>query len=164
MKLELQLRTEDVDFESYQAVYFSEEFNQVIISAAKLRQRVLQSHEVLPDGREARVVRMVPEIALPAPLLKVIGAREIAYREVTVFDPRTRCARLDVKSPAGKLLKVAGEVRFVEAHGGVTLHFDGEVHAHVLGFGRMIEKFLVAQVQERYTAVAVALQQYLSRA
>jgi hypothetical protein len=161
MKLELRMRTENVGFERYREVYFSEAFNRLAISAANLRERELCEHEVLPDGRESRTVRVVPDIALPAAIKKLFGERAIEYRELTVFDPKTRSARLDIKSPARDLVKVGGDVRFVEERGGVTLHFQGEVRVRVFGLGAMFEKIIVSQVKERYAAIGKMLQRYL---
>ena len=161
MKLELRLHTENIDFERYQAVYFSEEFNRLAMSAAKLRERKLCAHEVLPDRRESRTVLVVPAIALPAPIKKLFGERAIEYRELTVFDPKTRSARVEVKSAAGDLVRVGGDVRFVEERGGVTLHFQGEVRVRVFGLSTMIERVIVSQVKDRYAAIGKMLQRYL---
>ena len=161
MKLSLEMRTENVDFASYHAVYFSEEFNRLAMSAAKLKQRELRRNETLPDGRESRSVRMVPDVALPSVIGKLTQGRMIEYRENTVFDPKARTARLDVKSIAGDMVQVGGDVRFVEERGGVTLHFDGEVRIRVFGIGGLIEKFIVSQVRERYAAVSKVLQQHI---
>jgi hypothetical protein len=161
VKLAMEMRTENVDFARYHAVYFSEEFNLLAMGAAKLKRREMRRQETLPDGRESRSVRMVPDVALPGVIAKLTAGRDIEYRENTVFDPKTRTARIDIKSIAGDLVKVGGDVRFVEERGGITLHFDGEVRIRVFGIGGLIEKFIVAQVRERYAAVSKVLQQYL---
>lgn len=161
MKLQLEMRTENIDFDRYKDVYYSEEFNALAMPAAKLRERSLQKHEVLVDGRELRKVRMVPDIHLPSPVMRLLNGEEIAYTEVTLFDPQSRRARLDVRSAAGDVVKVGGDVHFTEDKGGVTLHFDGEVKVKVFGLGKIIEKIIVNQVRDRYAAIAPVLQTYV---
>lgn len=162
MKLAFNLSVDGIDFNDFREIYFSEEFNQMTLGAAKLRERRLEHFEVMPDGRELRRVRMVPDVSLPGPVQKVVGNQEIAYSEVSHFDPRTRRAAIHVESPAGERLRVKGEAQFTETGSGVEMAFDGDVRVQIFGLGTVIEKLVVSQVKQRYSAVGSELQRYVS--
>jgi len=161
MKLDLHIRTRNVDYDRYVDVYFSEEFNRSILAVAGLRDRVLEEQTTLPDGRERRRVRMVPEVALPGPIKKLAAGAEISYHEITVYDPNARSARFDVETPAGDLIRVGGEVRIAVDGSGIHLHFVGDVKVKIFGIGKLIERFIVSDVKKRYDKVEAALQRYL---
>jgi len=161
MKFELQMRTRNVGIDDYLATYFSEDFNQLALGPAKLKQRVLEHYEILADGCELRRVRMVPDVALPGPVVRLLDGNEVAYHEITRYDPRQRTARLDIESLAGDVIRVGGQVEFTEASGDVLLQFSGDVRVTVFGLGKLIEKIIIKQVRSRYASVEAELQRYV---
>lgn len=161
MKFDLHMRTRNVGFDDFLAAYFSDDFNQLALGAAKLKQRELEHYEVLADGCELRRVRMVPEVALPGPVVRLLQGNVVEYHEVTRYDPRQRSARLDIESPAGDVVRVGGQVQFRETSGDVLLSFSGDVRVAVFGLGKLIEKIIIHQVTSRYASVEQVLQGYV---
>ncbi len=162
MKFAVEIVARGIDYPSFRRVYYSEEFNQEVAQAVKLKERTQEEHLVLPDGKERRRVRVVPRVTVPAPVMKLLNGQAITYTETTVFDPATRSATFSVESSAGEALQVTGLVRFIEEPGGVRVHFEGEAKVKVFGLGGFIERYIVGEVKSRYEHVERLLQQFVN--
>jgi Protein of unknown function (DUF2505) len=161
MKFAVEIVARGIDYPTFRRVYYSEEFNQQVSQAAKVKERFQQEHVVLPDGKERRKVHVVPRVHMPLAVQKILNGQEIAYIETTVFDPTTRSATFDVESPAGEKVSVIGVARFIEESGGVRVHFEGEAKVKVFGIGTIAEKYIVNEVTERYRTIEKLLQQFI---
>lgn len=152
-----------VDFGRFRDVYFSEAFNLEIMRAVKLQERSLQTRTTDLHGRETFRFRIVPHVALPGFIDKLLQGNRISYDEITVLDPVARTATFAVETPAGDIVRVRGDVSFVEGPEGVRFCFDGEAKIAVFGLGGALERFLVHEVKQRYALVEHALQRFLER-
>lgn len=161
MKLAIEMLTRRVAFDRWRSVYNSQEFNDFVRERTNLRERTIVARETLPDGRERRRLRVVPDVDLPGVVQKVVGGAEIVYHEVTVFDPKSRTARLDIETEASDKVKVGGDVRYVVAADSVRVQFDGEVTVSVFGVGGVIERFIAGEVKKRYAALEGLLQEWI---
>ncbi len=161
MKFTVELLTRRVDYLRFRQVYFSEKFNQEVMRAVNLLERSTQEHVTAADGTEHIRVRMVPKVALPGPIAKLLGNNLISYHELTVFDPQARHARFAIESPAGDTVQVTGDVRFLDELDGVRLRFEGDARVKVFGLGGIIERFLISEVKTRYGLVEQALQRFV---
>jgi Protein of unknown function (DUF2505) len=163
MKFAVEIAARGIDFPSFRRVYYSEEFNQEVAEAVKLKERSQQEFVVLPDGKERRRVHVVPNVNLPGVILKLLDGKPISYDEITVFDPASRSASFEVESIATDTISVTGLVRFVEEGGNVKVIFDGEAKVKVFGVGGMIERYIVGEVKGRYEHVQRLLQQFIDQ-
>ena len=161
VKLEVTIRTRGVSFERCRTAYFSEAFNQEVMPVTGLSAREVVESSTLPGEREYRRVRMVPKVHLPRPVLRLLEGHEIAYYEVTTYDPAAQTAELHIESEAGEVVQVAGVVSFTESGAEVVTRFRGEAKVAVFGVGRLIEKLIVSEVTKRYARVEQLLQEYL---
>jgi hypothetical protein len=161
MKFAVEIVARGIDYPTFRRVYYSEEFNQQVAKAAKVKDRFQQEHVVLPDGKERRKVHVVPRVHVPMAVQKMLNGQEIAYVETTVFDPTTRSATFEVESPAGESVSVTGVARFSEETGGVRVKFDGEAKVKVFGIGTIAERYIVGEVKERYETIQTLLQQFI---
>jgi hypothetical protein len=161
MKFEIEIVTRGIDYPTFRRVYYSEEFNQDVAEAVKLKARTQTEFVALPDGKERRRVHVVPRVNLPSAFQKLLNGQAVSYDETTVFDPATRSATFDVASPAGDRVRVSGLARFLEEPDGVRLHFEGEAQVQIFGVGGMIERYIVNEVRARYGVVQRLLQRFI---
>lgn len=157
--IDQEFRCESV--ERFRDVYFSEDFNNRVAGEIGLKERRLVEEKTLDDGRVLRRVRMVPNVQLPAALKKLIGDHEIAYDEVSTFDPAKNEVEYFIDSKAKDRVSVTGIIRFVPSSGGVRRVIDCEVSAKVFGLGGVIEKLIESEVKKGYEKIALVMQRYL---
>jgi hypothetical protein len=161
MQFVVEIVVKGIDYPTFRRVYYSEEFNKDVAQAAKLKERGQLEHTVLHDGKERRRVRVVPRVQVPAAVTKILNGQEIAYEEITVFDPATRSATFEILSPAMEKVNVTGVARFLEESGGVRLRFEGEATVKVFGIGGIAERYIVSEVRSRYDVIARLLQKFV---
>jgi len=163
MKFAVEIAARGIDFPSFRRVYYSEEFNQEVAEAVKLKERSQKEFVTQPDGKERRRVHVVPRVNLPAAVQKLLNGQSISYDEITVFDPATRSATFAVESMATDTIQVTGLVRFLEDAGNVKVMFDGEAKVKVFGLGGFIERYIVGEVKSRYDHVQRLLQEFIDQ-
>lgn len=161
MRFSFQVFTQRVDYLRYAQAYLDEAFDALVRETTGIRERTLLQQHVLPDGREHKRVRVVPELHVPAMFAHLAAGKALHYDEITLYDPATRTAEVCIETPAGHLLAVTGLARCSEQDGGVLLRFDGEVLVRVPGLGTLAERLIVAEVERRHREVAALLQSYL---
>jgi hypothetical protein len=161
MQFVVEIVVKGIDYPTFRRVYYSEEFNQDVAQAVKLKERGQLEHVVLPDGKERRRVRVVPRVSVPAPVQAILNNQPISYEEITVFDPATRSATFNVESVAAEKVQVTGVARFLEENGGVRLRFEGEAKVKVFGIGGLAERYIVGEVRSRYEVIAGMMQKFV---
>jgi len=161
MKLEVEVRTNHVSLEGWRSAYHSDAFNRIVAEEMKLRERAVIEHVTLPDGTQRTSTRVVPNIKVPAPVRKLIGGHEIAYTEITTFDPVTRAGRLTIENEAGDAVQVGGDIRFHVDGGGVRMQLIGTIKVKVFGLGGLIERLIASEVRKRYAAIEPLLQRFV---
>jgi len=161
MHFTVELFAKGATFERVRDLYFSPAFDDAVAQAANLVERKQRERTVNPDGTERMRIRIVPRVALPAPILKLLKGQTIHYDEITVFDPKARRATLSIRSIAGRSVQVNGEVDFIEEPAGVRLRFSGDALVKIFGLGSMIERYLVSEVKTRYSQVEPVLQRFV---
>jgi hypothetical protein len=161
MKFAVEIAVRGIDYPTFRRVYYSEEFNQQVAEAVKLKERFQLEHVVLPDGKERRRVHVTPRAQIPLAVQKILDGKNISYEETTIFDPKTRSATFSIMSAAGDTVNVTGLARFVEESGGVRLIFEGEATVKVFGIGGIAERYIINEVKGRYETMERLLQQFV---
>src|SRR5271166_2588012 len=131
MEFAVEIVTQGVDYARFRRVYNSEEFNREVAHAAKLKERTLVEYVKLPDGKEQKRVRIVPNLTLPGAVQKLFPGGEFNYDEVTVLDPVSRTATYANETRAGDTIQVTGLARYLEEGNGVRLRFEGQAKVKV---------------------------------
>jgi hypothetical protein len=164
MDLVIEIHTRNVSFERWRELYHSDELNQLVMRQAHLRERTLLEHVPLDDGRERRKVRVVPDVEVPRFARGLLRGHEVAYTETTVFDPKTRTARLDIDTEVTDAVRIGGDVRYFDNDGGVRMRFEGQVTVDVFGIGGLVERFIAGEVRKRYAVVQRLMQELVGGA
>jgi len=142
-------------------IYFSPDFDTAIAKATDLLERKQRTRVQQPDGREEIRTTVVPNVALPRPVGKLLQGRAIRYDEVVLYDPAVRSADFSIRSLAGRSVQVNGTVRFMQEGSDVRLRFDGEARIGLFGLGGMLERYLVSEVTSRYARAEAVLQRFI---
>lgn len=161
MTLQLSIHIRGVDFDRLTRVYLSQEFNEALGPAIALKERRIIAHETLPDGKERWRIRSKPDVHLPTAVRKLMRDYQVQYDELLVLDRSERKATFQIRSPAGKAVRVGGYIYFREDARRTSFHFDGDVNVRVFGIGRLIERLIVSEVKRRYAKAEAFLQEYV---
>jgi hypothetical protein len=163
MKIEVQIRTRGVDVAGWRDAYYSDGFSQLVVAQTNVRERQVEERTIFPGGGERCRVRVVPDVALPGPVRKLVGEEEIFYTEVSSFDPGSRSGQFEIDSPSGDDVRVTGEVRYHQDDGIVEMRFVGEVKVKIFAVGGLVERFIAGEVRKRYAALEPLLQRYVDQ-
>lgn len=165
MKLEIDLRCRGLSRAGFVELYYhSEDFNMRAQADADLDERTVMEPEHLGDGRVRRRVRIVPRVALPAPLRRALAHGPLAYVEVFTFDPDHGQAVLEVESAARDRVTVRGSLNLEERPDLLHFRFAGHVRVDVPLLGGFAERFIAAEVRQRYGTLERFLQDYVDAA
>jgi hypothetical protein len=126
-----------------------------------LKERRIESELQLENGHIERRIFMAPDVVLPSPLKKMAGHAQIAYTEVSVYNPATCTAKYHVESAAQKVISVTGQVVFIPDGAGVRRQIQGHVNVRLLGVGHLVERLIATETQKRYDAVHSFTQDYI---
>jgi hypothetical protein len=163
MKFAVEITAKGIDFPKFREIFYSDEFNEELAEALKLKERSQLEVVIQPDGKERRRVHIVPR-GLPAPVQKLLGGGgSFGYDEVTVFDPETRRAAFVVETPGTDAVQITGEARFFEEVDRVRLRFEGEAKVKVFAIGGVVERHIVSEVKSSYEQIERLLQQFIEQ-
>ena len=145
-------------------VFFDDEYNRRLFLEALSFEGWRQVRLDASETRVERVVDAKPNMPdLPAPLKK-LAERGLGYRETVVFDKKTRVLKTEIEpeSLKGKL-SIRGEIRCEPAGPGKCRRvYDTNIEAKVFGVGGMIEKRMLADIEDGYAKAAVFTNAYLA--
>jgi Protein of unknown function (DUF2505) len=151
MKLHVDHRFVDVTLFRFEHVYFSENFNNAAAKHSGLKSRKLVEQTIAADGKRTRRVRLQPDVSIPTALSKWVKSEDIAYDEVSTFDPRLHEVRYHIDSKMSDRVKMSGVIQFVADGTGVRRTVDGDIDVNApFGVGLVVEKFIEAEVRKAY--------------
>lgn len=164
MKFSVEIVGRGASLEQIRKIYFSQAFDDEVAKAANLVERTQREHSLKPDGTEKTRTRVVPRLALPAPIQSMLKGQVVSYDEIVEYDPKLRRAHFSIRSLAGKTVQVNGEIRFIEEAADVRIRFEGDARVHVFGIGGMLERYIVHEVTTRYARGQHVLQAFIDAA
>lgn len=149
-----------LSLESYEALYFSEEFNKGLCESVAL-ERTLEKLE--DDGKTIhRIVGVCPDRTIPAPLAKVLKTDKIEYQEILTYQRGKYIGEWKTVPPflSDKFL-ASGQFRFEAIDGGVRRIMEGDITVKLFGVGGLAEKVIVSEVESSYDRAAAFTVEYL---
>ena len=152
-----------IDPAAFAEMYFSEAYNRAIAPLVSMAERSIESLETLEDGRVRRRILMKPRVQLPAMLQKLVQGAELAYYEISVFDPVSCIAHYHIETGAGDLLAIQGTIAFEPVDQGVCRTIDGQIDVSIFGVGKIVERFISQEVSSRYDRIHKYTQQYIDQ-
>lgn len=146
--------------ESYETLYFSEDFNKGLCESVAL-ERTLNKLE--DDGKLIeRVVTVCPDRTIPAPLAKVLKTDKIEYQEILTYHRGKFIGQWKTVPPfMSEKFLASGEFRFEAIDGGVRRIMEGDITVKIFGVGGLAEKVIVSEVEASYDRAAEFTREYL---
>lgn len=146
-------------------IFFDEEYNKALFKEA-LEFPVYEQVSFEDSGDQVkRRIKVVPKLGpMPGPLKAVIG-EGIGYQEDGVFDKKSQ--RYTIAITPNKLadkVTIKG-VMYTEPKGDdkCTRVFECTVNAKIFGVGGMLEKRVIADMQESYAKGAEFTNEYIAK-
>ncbi len=150
---------------AYESLYFDETFSLALGDHLQLGRELL--HLERTAERIVRHVRCEPKRDRDSPGGKALGNSRASYVEEMDYDVAARRGRWrTIPNLFADRVKTGGTLEIVAAPGGagVTRIVRGEVSVSAFGFGRMIEKAIVAEIEKSYRGAAAFTVDWLRRA
>jgi Protein of unknown function (DUF2505) len=153
MRFQISHQFDGIGPDAYAALYFDESF-----SAALGRELRLGRELIRLDRSPTRVVRHVrsePDREPDTPAGQALGQTRASYVEELDFDLRARRGTWrTVPNLIPERVRTEGTLEIVAAPRGATRIVRGEVDVRLFGFGRLIEKHVVAEIEKSYAGAA----------
>lgn len=151
----------DVSLADYEQLYFDEAFSIALCKTVQLRRQLISRQ--LDGSRLQRVVCVGPQREIPAPVAKVLGAERIEYTEHIDYSFGSFAGRWHtVSSVMPDKVQSFGSFSFAAQGAHVLRVVEGEINVKVFGLGKIIERFIVADVEKSYAQAAAYTNTYLA--
>lgn len=149
-----------ISLAEYEKLYFDEGFNDALCKAVNL-DRTLERREE-KNGTLERAVKVGPDREVPKPVAKVIGANRIEYTEHLKYAYGSyEGTWYTVSSIMSDKVDTRGTFGFDELPDGVLRWVEGEIDVKIFGVGRVVEKFIVADIERSYERAAEFTQRWI---
>ena len=133
----------------YESLYFDEDFNTAVGKQLGMG-RLLLHFERTPTRIE-RKVHYEPDRDPESPAGQAFGTSRASFIEELDYDPRSRKgAWRTIPNLFPDRVTNAGTIEFVEAPNGTRRIVRGEVKVSFFGFGRLIERMIVSEIEKSY--------------
>jgi hypothetical protein len=147
---------------AYEALYFDEEFNAAVGNALHLGRQLLRF-----DRTADRIVRHVCYEPLRDPKSaagQAFGSSRASFIEQLEYDLRDRRGSWKtIPNMFPERVRNTGTLEIIDVPGGVRRIIRGEVKVSMFGFGGMIEKMIVAEIEKSYASTAKLTTEWLAR-
>lgn len=146
----------------YEELFFDEEFNRALGEELQLGRELVKLERT--PGRIVRHVRCEPKREAGSPADQAFGKSRAGFFEELEYDTRTRRATWKtIPNVFTKHVSTTGTLELVDVPGGVKRVMRGDVKVSFYGFGKIIEKMIVAEIEKSQAANAVFTTRWLAR-
>jgi hypothetical protein len=149
MRLAIEHVFSGVDCDAYERLYFDEAFNEALGGVLRLGRQVLHF-----ERTSERIVRHVCYDAQhdpSSPAGQAFGSSRASYVEELDYDVRTHRGNWrTIPSRFADRMTSAGTIELCGAPGGTRRTVRGEVKVSLFGFGRLVERMIVAEIEKSY--------------
>jgi len=162
MKVVIEHVFADLTCAAYEELFFDEAFNAALGRALHLGRKLLLL-ERTPD-RITRHICYEPVRDPDSPANHVFGTSRASFVEELDYDrPARRGAWRTIPNRFADRVKNRGTLEIADDPAGVRRIVRGEVDVKLFGFGRMIERMIVAEIEKSYAATAAFTAAWLAR-
>ena len=147
--------------DDYVSLYFDEAFNESIGRALHMGRKLLRL-----DRGPDRIVRHVcyePNQDPDSPAKQAFGSSRASFVEELDYDVRGRHgAWRTIPNLWADRVHNAGTIELADFEGGTRRLVRGEVKVKLFGFGGLVEKMIVAEIEKSYAATARLTREWLA--
>jgi uncharacterized protein DUF2505 len=144
----------------FEDLFFDEAFNTALGVKLRLGRRVLRFERTA--DRVVRHVRCEPDHDPDSPAKQVFGSSRASFVEELEYDLRSHRGRWrTIPNMFTDRVRNAGTLEIDELADGVRRVVRGEVVVKLFGFGRLVEKMIVAEIEKSYATTAAFTTEWL---
>lgn len=161
MKFVIEHVFERIDRAGYEALFFDETFSAALGAALGLGRQLVRLDRD-PD-RIVRHVRCEPKREAGSPADQAFGTSRASYLEEMDYDLRRgRGAWRTIPNLFTDRVTNTGTLEIADVPGGVRRVVRGEVKVSLFGFGRLVERMIVAEIEKSYAGAAAFTARWLA--
>ena len=135
--------------DEYESLYFDEDFNKAV--GRELRMGRLLLHFERTAERIQRKVQYEPDRDPESPAGQAFGTSRASFIEELDYDPQVkRGSWRTIPNVFPDRVSNTGTIEFVAAPTGTRRIVRGEVKVSAFGFGRLIERMIVSEIEKSY--------------
>jgi hypothetical protein len=146
----------------YEALYFDEAFNTAVGEALQLGRQLVRL-----DRTSDRVVRHVcfePKRDPNSPAGQAFGTSRASFIEELEYDLRAhRGTWRTIPNLFTDRVRNAGTIEVVASESGVRRIVRGEVKVSLFGFGGIVERMIVSEIEKSYTSTTKLTNEWLAK-
>lgn len=151
-----------VSCSDFEQLYFDESFNDALGRALRMGRKLL--HLERTPERIIRHVCFEPDRDPDSPANQAFGTSRASFVEELDYDVRThRGAWKTIPNLFADRVRNAGTIEFAPADGGTRRTVRGEVSVSLFGFGRIVEKMIVSEIDKNYASTTRFTTEWLAR-
>jgi uncharacterized protein DUF2505 len=161
MQLSIEHVFEGIDVAAYEALYFDEDFNEALGHELRLGRKLLRL-----DRSGAHIVRHIyfEPAHKPGAAVNEAFTSKAGFLEELDYDVHARRGTWrTVPNQWADRVKSTGTIEFAPASSGMRRTVRGEVKFTLFGFGKIVERMIVAEIDKNYTATTAFTRAWLAR-
>ena len=162
MRLAIDHEFAGIDAAGYEALYFDEAFNEALGQNLKMGRQLLRL-----DRTANRIVRHVcyePDRDPDSPANQAFGTSRASFVEELDYDVTARRGTWrTIPNLFAERVRNTGTIELVDIAGGVRRSVRGEVIVRLFGFGKIVEKMIVAEIEKSYANTAQFTTEWLAK-
>mgnify|MGYP001441050204 CR=1 FL=1 len=161
MKVAIEHEFAGVTCAAFEELFFDETFNIAVGNALRMGRRLLRLDRT-PD-RIIRYICYEPNQDPNSPAKQAFGTSRASFIEQLDYDRRTRRGSwITIPNLFADRVTNAGTIEFAAASNGVRRIVRGEVRVSLFGFGRIVERMIVAEIEKSYASTAAFTTEWLA--
>jgi hypothetical protein len=146
----------------YETLYFDEDFNAALGDALAMGRRLLKLERA--GGRIVRHVEFTPKQAKGSQASQAFGTSRASFVEELDFDTLSHIGTWKtVPTMWADRVRNNGTIAFARDGDGTRRSVHGEVKVSLFGFGRLVERAVVAEIEANYARTTTFTVEYLAR-
>jgi len=162
MRFEIQHVFSGLDLTEYEALYFDEPFNEAVSEALRMGRKLLRLERTAT--KILRHVCFEPRREAGSPADQAFGTSRASFVEELEYDAVARCGTWrTIPNLFTERVRNSGTIAFQREVGGTRRVVRGEIRVSLFGFGGIVERMIVSEIEKNYAATTRFTLDYLSR-
>jgi hypothetical protein len=162
MKVAIEHIFDGIECREYEALYFDEAFNEAVGHALHMGRKLMRL-----DRSADRIVRHVcyePNQDPDGPTQQAFGSTKAGFVEELDYDVRARRGSWrTVPNMWADRVRNTGTIEFAAVANGTRRVVHGDVVVRAFGFGRIVEKMIINEIEKSYAATTQFTRDWIAR-
>jgi hypothetical protein len=147
---------------AYETLFFDEPFNEALGTHLHMGRKLLRLE--IGAERIVRHIRYEPAHDPESPATQAFGTSRASFLEELDYDVRSRRgAWRTIPNLWAERVRNSGTIEFADVAEGTKRLVRGEVTVKAFGFGKLVEKMIVAEIDKSYAASAAFTRDWLAK-